>query len=125
MSIVDSPPPAQQLVIRRLGWGNLPGHIPRFLGTDEMHHTDRTLEVLIGRDVLVVCAGCAVIREAEPMPVPKMHIQEALVGAVEADAPFCQRFEREVVLHIGSQNHYTTVEAIGPSHVGDCGKIYF
>lgn len=125
MSIIDSPPSAQQLVVRRLRWGNLPGHVPGFLGTDKMHHTDRTLEVLIGRDVLVVCARRAVIREAEPMPVPKMHIQEALVSAVEADAPLRQRFERKVVLHVGSQDHYTTVEAVGPAHVGGGGKVYF
>lgn len=88
MSIVNSPPSPQQLIVRRIKRKHLSGQIPGLLGTDEMNQTDGTLEMFIGRNILVICAWGTVIRKTQPVPIPKMQVQQSLVGAVEADALF-------------------------------------
>lgn len=64
MSIINSPPLPQQPTIRRLSQVQIPGQVPGLLRTDEMDQADRTLKMLIGRDILVVCTRGTVIREA-------------------------------------------------------------
>ena len=99
-------------------------HIPRFLGSYKMYQANCTLEMLVGRDILIIRARRAVVRETESMPVSKVHVQQALVGAVKAGTAFRKSFERKVVLHIWPQYHNTAVKAIGPADIGGSGEIY-
>lgn len=89
-----------------------------------MDQVNGTLEMLVGRDVLVVRAGGAVIGETEPMPVLEMHVQQSLIRAVEANAAFCQRLEGKIILQVGAQHHQPAVEAIRPANVRDGGEIH-
>lgn len=124
MPIINRPPFPQQLIVRRLQRDNLPRQIPRLLGTNEMNEADSTLEMLVGRNVLVVRTRRAIIREAQSMPVAEMHVEQALVSPVETDPTLSECLQRIVVLQIGSQHHDSTIEAIRPAHVWRGGKVY-
>lgn len=124
MPIIDSPPSAKQLIVRRLQRNNLPGQIPGFLRSDEMEKADGALKMSVRRYVLIISTRSAIISEAEPMPVAKMHVEQSLVSSIEADASFCESLECVVVLHIRTKNHEPTVEAVRPSYIR-CGcKVY-
>jgi hypothetical protein len=58
------------------------------------------------------------------MPLPKVHVEQPLVGAIKADTPFRKCPQRIVVLHVRSQYHYSAVEAIGPADIWSSGKIH-
>lgn len=88
MAVIDGPPAAQELVVWRIERNDMSGQVPRFLGANEVNEIDGALEVLVCRNILVVGTGCAVIGETEPMPVPEMHVQQALIGTIETDASF-------------------------------------
>lgn len=89
-----------------------------------MNQANGALEMLIGRNVLVVGAGGAVIREAQPMPISKMHVQQPLVRAVKANAPLSERLKRIVILQVGSKDHDTAIENIRPANIR-CGREIF
>jgi hypothetical protein len=119
MSIVYSPPPANHLVKRRASKRGVSAAEPRLIAADEMDHVDTGLEVPICGDVLVVGGGSHVISEAEPVVVvAEMHIDQALVGAIEGNAPLCHCHHGVVFAHAGRQDHDTRVEEIGPANVG-------
>lgn len=85
MLIVHSPPSSQQLFIDPCCPLRLSTDDPRLVISDVMDHVDGALEVPVGRDILVISAGCAVIGKAQTMPFSKMHIQQPLVSTVETD----------------------------------------
>ena len=87
VAVVYGPPPPGHLVVRRLSAEDLPSSSPGLVGTNKMHHIYARLEVLIGRDVLVMGRWGDVVREAEAVVVLlEIHVQESLVGAVKGDA---------------------------------------
>jgi len=55
-----------------------------------MDHTDTALEMPVGRYVLIICARGAIVGETQSFPIGKVHIEQALVGPVEADPSLCQ-----------------------------------
>jgi electron transfer flavoprotein alpha/beta subunit len=53
-----------------------------------------------------------------------MHIQQTLIGSIEADAPLRESLQSVIVLHIGPERHQATVEAIRPAYVRGGSEIY-
>ena len=123
MPIIYGPPPPKQLIVRRLRRKHLPRHIPRLLSPNKMNQTDGTLKMSVSRNILVVRTGGAVIGETEPMPVPEMHIQQALVRPVKANPSLGQRPQSKIILQVGSQHHHAAVETIRPADVRRGGEI--
>ena len=123
MPLINSPPPRQQLLVHpapaALG---LLTNQPRLVIANVMHHINRTLEMSIRRHILVMRARRAIVCKAHVVPIPKVHIQEALIRTVEANAPLCQRQQRIVVPHVRAQSHHAAVEAVGPANVWSSGK---
>lgn len=87
-----------------------------------MHNADCALEMLEGRDILVVPAWCAVVGEAQSLPLPEMHVQETLICAIEANASLRKCKKRVVVLQVRPEDHNARIETVGPSNVGHSGK---
>lgn len=84
-----------------------------------MHSTDTTLKVPIRRHVLIVSTRRTIIREAQPLPIPEMHVQQPLIRAIKTDASLRQGKESVEVAHIGFQGEHAAIEAIWPSDVWD------
>ena len=87
-----------------------------------MCDADRVAEVSIRRQVLIVGARRAVVREAQPLPIAKVRVQQALIRPVEAHSPLRKGQQRVVVPHVRREQHGTAVEAIGPAHVRRRGE---
>ena len=52
-----------------------------------MDYVDRTLEMSISWEILIVATGRAVVRKAQSMPVGEVHIQKPLICSIKADTP--------------------------------------
>jgi hypothetical protein len=96
--------------------------IPRLLLANIMHDADRALKMPESRDILVVSAWCAIIDEAQSLPLPEMHVQETLICPVKANSSLRECKKRVVVLQVRTEDHDTRIKAVGPSYVGDCSK---
>lgn len=119
MSVIHSPPPSKHLIKRRVPLVRIAAFRPRFVRADEVDHIDAGLEVTVGWKILVVSGGGHVVREADAVVVlPEVHIQQALVGTVERDAPLSHSNKCVVVAHVGRQDHDTRVEKVRPANVG-------
>lgn len=58
------------------------------------------------------------------MPVVKVHVEQSLVSSIKADAPLGERFQCKVVLHIGTDDHESAIEAIGPADIWRSREVY-
>ena len=96
--------------------------IPRLLLANIMHNADRALKMSEGRDILVVSAWCAIIDEAQSLPLPEMHVQETLICPVKANSSLRECKKRVVVPHVRTEDHDASIKAVGPSYVGHCSK---
>lgn len=123
MLIINRPPPPQQLIIRGINRIHLSRHMPRLRGTNEMDHADGTLEVSVGRNILIIGTGRAIIREAETVPVAEMLIQQSLVGAIETRTSLSKGPQGIVVLQIGPKDHQAAVETVGPADIWGSGEV--
>lgn len=54
-----------------------------------MKEADRTLEMLVCREILVVSIRGAIIREAQSLPFLEVGVQQALVASIKADTALC------------------------------------
>lgn len=102
----------------------LPAFCPWLVFSDEVNQFDIILEMPVRWLVLIACARCAVVYEAQPMPrlVHVVLIQKTLVGAVEADACSRHCFECTVFFFIRVQKHETRVETIRPTNIRSSSK---
>lgn len=122
--IVDSPPPPDHLVKGATAMRRLAASKPGLIGANEVNHVDAGLEVPVGGHVLVVGGWSDVVSEAQAVVmVTKVHVDEALVGAVKGDAPLSHGHHGVVVAHVGGEDHDSRVEKVGPSNVGCSCKI--
>lgn len=88
-----------------------------------MHHVDSRPEMTVGGYVLVVGGGSDVVAEAEAVVfILEMHVDQALVRAVEGDALVGHGCHRVVIGHVGRQNHDAGVEEVGPSDIWSGGE---
>lgn len=121
MSVVHSPPSTSHLVERGAACARMSALEPRLFGTNEMDHVDARLEMLISGYVLVVGGGCNIVGEAEAVVVVlEVHVDEALIGAVERYVPLSHCHHGIVVAKVRGQHHNTSVEQIGPADIGGC-----
>lgn len=125
MLVIDSPPPTQQLLIYPSSSFRFSPDYPRLISSNVVHHADTALEVSISRYILVVSTRRAVVREAQPLPIPEMHIQKPLVSPIKAYTSLCQCQECVVIPHVGFQREDAAVETVWPSYIWNsckCGR---
>ena len=89
MLVIDSPPAPQQLLIDSTRFLLFPSNQPRFFVSNVVHHVYLALEVPIGRHILIIPTGRAIVREAQPLPILEVHVQEPLICSIEADSSLC------------------------------------
>lgn len=119
MPIVHSPPSADHLVEGGHAVGSMSTGKPRLVGAYEVYHVDTRLKVPVSRNVLVMSRRSNIVRKAQAMEaVLEVHVQQALVSAVERDAPLSHSQHGVVIAHIGCKDHDASVEDIGPADVG-------
>jgi hypothetical protein len=118
MSVVNGPPPAHHLVKWAVAVRSITASKPWLVGPDEVYHVDTGLEVPVGRDVLVMGRGRDIVGEAQAVKIVlEVHVEQALVGSVEGDAPLSHGHHGVVITQIWGQNHDTRVEEVRPANV--------
>lgn len=117
MLVIYSPPSPQQLLIHSTRALLFPPNQPRLFISNVVHHVYLALKVPIGRHILIVSTGRAIIREAQSLPIPEVHVQQSLICSIEAVSSLCQSQQSIVFAHVGFQRKDTAVEAIRPSNV--------
>lgn len=123
MLVIDGPPPAGHLGIGARSSVGVPTLSPRLVGADKVGHADGRLEVSIGGNVLIVGRRSHVIGEAYAVvAVLEVHVQQALVSAVERDATLGHGHQGVVLAHIGRQDHDSGVEEVRPANVRGGGE---
>lgn len=123
VAIVNGPPSTDHLIVGSASGGVGAALNPRLLRANEVDQVDARLEVLIGRNILVVGGGRDIVGEAQAVvSVPEVHVQETLIGSVERDSPLGHSQQGVVITHVGRQNHDTSVEQVGPADIGSGGE---
>lgn len=124
VSVVDSPPASQELVVDARATAVARIFQPRLILANEVHQIDPALVVLESWLPLILRIRSAVIQEAEPMPifVLKVLVEQALICAIKAVSASGQRLQCPVISHVGGHDHHPTVEAIGPTAVGSSSE---
>ena len=123
MFVIHRPPAAHQFLVDSTATTrSFPPNDPRFVVTNVMNKADTTLEVPVRGHILVIATRRAVVGEAEPLPISKVHVQQPLIGSIEAYTPLCKSQEGVIVTHVGLQAEYTTVETVWPTDIGHSSK---
>lgn len=123
VSVVYCPPSPKHLIERIVALVGIPALEPGLYGANEVDQVDAGLEVSVGRDVLVVGRGGDIVREADAVvAVAEVHVEQALVSAIEGDAPLGHGHESVVVAEVRGEDHDTSVEDVGPANVRGGGK---
>lgn len=123
MPVVHSPPPPEHLIEGRISRVSVPSLEPRLGRSDKVHHVDTRLEMAVGGYILVMGGRSHIVGEADSVVIiPEIHIQKALICAVEGDASFGHGHEGVVVAQVGRQDHDAGVEEIRPANVGSSRK---
>lgn len=118
MPVIDSPPSSNHLIERRAASIGFSPLLPRLVGANEVDHVDTGLEVPVGWDVLVVSRRRDVVCEGKPVVVVlEVHIQQALICAVERDAAFGHGHHGVVVAHVRGEHHDARVEEVRPADI--------
>lgn len=104
MFIIYSPPAAKQLLVYASCSFPVSSHDPRFVRSDEVHHADTTLEMPVCGHILIITAWGAVVAEAQPVPILEVHVEQALISTIEADATLGQGQKSVVIAHVGGKN---------------------
>lgn len=68
-----------------------------------MNQAYTALEVPVSRNILVIPAGCAIVRKTESMPIAKVGIQKPLIRTVETDPSLGERQQSIVIAHVRLQ----------------------
>lgn len=88
-----------------------------------MHHVNARLEMLVRGDILVVGRGGDVVGEADAVVAgAEVHVEQALVGAVEGLASVGHGAQAVVLGEVGRQDHDARVEDVGPPDVRGGGE---
>ena len=90
MAIVDSPPHTEQLSIDTTIESILSSQCPRLVSADEVHSVYAALKMPVCRDVLIIPAWSTIVREAEALPFPEVHVQQALISSIKTYATLCK-----------------------------------
>lgn len=118
MSVIDSPPTSDHLIERATAARRISTREPGLVGAYEVDHVDTGLKVSVGRHILVVSGRSNIVGEAQSVIMAtKVHVDQALIGAVKGDAPLGHGYHGIEITHVGCQDHNTRVEEIGPSNI--------
>lgn len=74
MFIVYSPPSAHLLLINPSGAYTISAYLPWLVVAYEVYHADRALKMPVSGYVLIIAARRTIIGEAQPIPVPEVHV---------------------------------------------------
>ena len=75
MLIIDSPPSPQQLLIHSTRSLLFSTNQPGLFVSNVVHHVYLALKVPISRNILIVPTGRTIVRKAQSLPIPEVHIQ--------------------------------------------------